>query len=121
MTMKKEKASPISRRRFMALSGATAGLLPVSAMSQNCPTTPQEPVPSYAAAVPGPPGQTPRFEKTDVWVQLTTGGQPYPPSLQEMFLDPMFLGMDIWPIDQPASFDALLPASMRPAPVSSPA
>ena len=45
--------------------------------------------------------------KTQVWVQLTTGGKPYPPTLQEMFLDPMFFGMEIWPIDQPASFAAL--------------
>ena len=32
--------------------------------------------------------------KTQVWVQLTTGGKPYPPTLQEMFLDPMFFGME---------------------------
>jgi hypothetical protein len=64
-----------------------------------------------AAPVPGPPNQTPRFAKTELWVQLTTGGKPYPPSLQEMFLDPLFLGMEIWPIDQPASFSALLPAA----------
>ena len=38
----------------------------------------------------------------------TTGGRSYPASLQEMFLDPIFLGMNVWPIDQPASFDALL-------------
>jgi hypothetical protein len=48
--------------------------------------------------------------KTDVWVQLTTGGQPYPPSFQTLFLEPMFYGFQIWPIDQPASFAALLPA-----------
>lgn len=59
----------------------------------------------------GPPNQTPRFAKTELWVQLTTGGKPYPPSLQDMFLDPMFIGMEIWPIDQPASFNALLPPS----------
>ena len=53
--------------------------------------------------------------KTQVWVQLTTGGKPYPPTLQEMFLDPMFFGMEIWPIDQPASFAALLPAPPQPA------
>lgn len=57
----------------------------------------------------GPPNQTPRFTKTELWVQLTTGGKPYPPSLQDMFLDPMFIGMEIWAIDQPASFNALLP------------
>ena len=27
-----------------------------------------------------------------------------------MFLDPMFFGMEVWPIDQPANFAALLPA-----------
>ena len=59
----------------------------------------------------GPPNQTPRFAKTELWVQLTTGGKPYPPSFQEMFLDPMFIGMEIWAIDQPASFTALLPPS----------
>ncbi len=52
--------------------------------------------------------------KTQVWVQLTTGGKPYPPTLQEMFLDPMFFGMEIWPLDQPASFAALLPPSQQP-------
>jgi hypothetical protein len=74
----------------------------------------------------GPPNQSPRFAKTELWVQLTTGGKPYPPSLQEMFLDPMFLGMEIWPIDQPASFSALLPpsppaAATAPAPPAAPA
>ena len=64
----------------------------------------------------GPPNQAPRFAKTELWVQLTTGGKPYPPSLQDMFLDPMFIGMEIWPIDQPASFNALLP----PAPPAAP-
>jgi hypothetical protein len=57
-------------------------------------------------------GQT--VTKTQVWVQLTTGGKPYPPTLQQMFLDPMFFGMEIWPIDQPASFAALLPAAPPP-------
>jgi hypothetical protein len=52
--------------------------------------------------------------KTQVWVQLTTGGKPYPPTLQEMFLDPMFFGMEVWPIDQPASFAALLPTPRSP-------
>ena len=55
-----------------------------------------------------------RVTKTQVWVQLTTGGKPYPPTLQEMFLDPMFFGMEIWPIDQPASFAALLPPPPQP-------
>jgi trehalose utilization protein len=57
-----------------------------------------------------------KIAKTRVWVQLTTGGKPYPPTLQEMFLDPMFFGMEIWPIDQPASFAALLPAPPAPTP-----
>jgi hypothetical protein len=52
--------------------------------------------------------------KTQVWVQLTSGGKPYPPTLQQMFLDPIFFGMEIWPIDQPASFAALLPAAQQP-------
>ena len=52
--------------------------------------------------------------KTQVWVQLTTGGKPYPPTLQQMFLDPIFFGMEIWPIDQPANFAALLPAAAPP-------
>jgi hypothetical protein len=52
--------------------------------------------------------------KTQVWVQLTTGGKPYPPTLQEMFLDPMFFGMEVWPIDQPANFAALLPSPVQP-------
>jgi len=113
MAMRSSTASLYSRRRFLALSGAASALAAsgVSARAQ-----------SYAAPVPGPPGQTPRYAKTDLWVQLTTGGKPYPPTLQEMFLDPMFIGMDVWPIDQPASFDALAPDAARtiasaPAPV----
>ncbi len=31
-----------------------------------------------------------------------------------MFLDPIFFGMEVWPIDQPASFAALLPAAAPP-------
>ena len=56
-----------------------------------------------------------QIAKTQVWVQLTTGGKPYPPTLQQMFLDPIFFGMEVWPIDQPASFAALLPPA-APAP-----
>ena len=55
-----------------------------------------------------------KVTKTQVWVQLTTGGKPYPPTFQEMFLDPMFFGMEIWPIDQPANFAALLPSTAQP-------
>ena len=82
----------VSRRRFLRLGAAGA------------PTV-------LSPAVAG--GQA--FPKTDVWVQLTTGGKPYPPSLQEMFLDPMFIGQQIWPIDQPANFAALLPQSGQAA------
>jgi Trehalose utilisation len=66
---------------------------------------------TQASSPQGPPNQTPRFAKTELWVQVTTGGKPYPPSFQDMFLDPMFIGMEIWAIDQPASFAALLPPS----------
>ena len=41
-------------------------------------------------SAPGPANQSARFAKTELWVQITTGGQPYPPSFQDMFLDPMF-------------------------------
>ena len=56
-----------------------------------------------------------KIAKTQVWVQLTTGGKPYPPTLQQMFLDPIFFGMEVWPIDQPANFAELLPPA-APAP-----
>jgi hypothetical protein len=62
-----------------------------------------------------------KVTKTQVWVQLTTGGKPYPPTLQEMFLDPMFFGMEIWPIDHPANFAALLPAPPVPSRGGAPA
>lgn len=62
-----------------------------------------------------------KVAKTQVWVQLTTGGKAYPPSLQEMFLDPMFFGMEVWPIDQPASFAALAPPAAQPRRGGSPA
>jgi hypothetical protein len=84
--------SGISRRSFIASTaavGAATALAPQLAFSQT--------------------ERAQQFEKFRVWVQLTTGGKPYPPSLQEMFLDPMFIMMEVWPIDQPASFAALLP------------
>lgn len=62
-----------------------------------------------------------KVTKTQVWVQLTTGGKPYPPTLQEMFLDPMFFGMEVWPIDQPASFAALAPTVAQPQRSGAPA
>jgi len=49
--------------------------------------------------------------KTLVWVQLTTGGRPYRASFQEMFLDPMFIETEVWPIDHPTAFNALVPAT----------
>ena len=64
-----------------------------------------------AAMLAHSPARAQSAAKTQVWVQLTTGGKPYPPTLQQMFLDPMFFGMEIWPIDQPASFAALLARS----------
>src|SRR5690242_4428654 len=69
-----------SRRGFLA-SGAAAAAL----------------VPALSAATAQP-------KKTKVWVQLTTGGRPYPPTYQEMFLDRMFLECEIWPVDQPDMF-----------------
>jgi hypothetical protein len=87
---KSSSAAPVSRRNFLAL-GAVAG--------------------AAAALTPKLVGAQ-VFPKTEVWVQLTTGGKAYPPTLQEMFLDPMFFGQEIWPIDQPASFAALLPQSL---------
>jgi hypothetical protein len=47
--------------------------------------------------------------KTLVWVQLTTGGRPYRASFQAMFLDPMFIETEVWPIDHPTPFSALVP------------
>ena len=47
--------------------------------------------------------------KTKVWVQFTCGGRPTRASLHEMFLDPMFLELEIWPIDHPTNFSALVP------------
>ena len=91
------RAVDSSRRRFLALgaaAGAGALLSPARSDAQ-------------------------KITKTRVWVQLTTGGKPYPPTLQEMFLDPMFFGIEIWPIDQPASFAALLPTP--PPPTATPA
>jgi hypothetical protein len=81
-----------SRRRFLAAAAAGAGAVLAPAR-----------------------GHAQKITKTQVWVQLTTGGKPHPPTFQEMFLDPMFFGMEIWPIDQPASFAALLPTAPAPS------
>jgi hypothetical protein len=84
-----------SRRKFLtssAAAGAAMAVTPALAFSQT--------------------ERAKQFSKTKVWVQLTGGGKAYPPSLQEMFLDPMFIEMEIWPIDQPASFAALLPQNV---------
>lgn len=83
-----------SRREFLTTGAAGAAALLVGKQTQAQPA--------------------PRVAKTQVWVQLTTGGKPYPPTFQQMFLDPIFFGMEIWPIDQPASFAALMPAAPPP-------
>jgi Trehalose utilisation len=113
---KNESPAIISRRRLMAAAGAVATGLSSSMIAAQQPPqkAAQDAVPAYAVPVPGPPGQVPKFKKTDVWVQLTTGGQSYPASFQAMFLDPVFLGINVWPIDQPASFDALVPGGGNP-------
>ena len=96
----------LSRRGFMKLGVAGAAVASHAISAQT---------PPAQSAFQGPPGQVPRFPKTDVWVQLTTGGKAYPPTLQEMFLDPIFIGINVWPIDQPASFAALLPSNAAAA------
>ena len=47
---------------------------------------------------------------TNVWCQLTAGGQPVPPHFYELFGDPIFVGVDIWPLDHPTSFNRLFPS-----------
>jgi len=93
----------------------------VEAQSCQTPNLMQYPQQGNTPSVPGPPGQEPKFKKTNVWAQLTTGGKSYSPALQDMFLDPMFLGVNVWPIDHPASFAALLPSNPNPRPPSAPA
>jgi hypothetical protein len=86
MTTKTEDldfGSGISRRSFMALGGGVAASLLSSQIEAGAQ--------AGEAPIPGPPGQVVKYPKTALWVQLTTGGKSYPASLQEMFLDPMFL------------------------------
>jgi type 1 glutamine amidotransferase len=45
---------------------------------------------------------------TNVWAQMTAGGQPFPPQYYEMFGDPIFIGMDLWPLDHPTTFNRML-------------
>lgn len=47
---------------------------------------------------------------TKVWVQVTTGGKSYRPSFHEIFADPMFGEMEIWPLDHPNNFSRLFPS-----------
>jgi Trehalose utilisation len=43
-----------------------------------------------------------------VWVQVTSGGAPFPPSFYEMFAQPMFSAdMKIWELDHPYDFHRL--------------
>lgn len=44
---------------------------------------------------------------SNIWCQVTAGGQPLPPQFYEMFGDAIFVGMDIWPLDHPTSFNRL--------------
>jgi hypothetical protein len=98
-----------NRSGFMGLSAIASGGGQAEAEHNQTPNPTIYPQHGNTPSIPGPPGQEPKFKKTNVWVQLTTGGKSYPAALQEMFLDPMFLGINVWPIDQPASFAALLP------------
>ncbi|MGE0404817.1 MAG: ThuA domain-containing protein [Candidatus Korobacteraceae bacterium] len=92
-TSQNDQKSRLSRRSFLATSAA-AGAIAVAA-------------PSLALSQAAERAE--QFPKWQLWVQLTGGGKPYPATLQEMFLDPMFLEMEVWPIDQPASYAALVP------------
>jgi hypothetical protein len=91
------------------------------AQASQAPNPMQYPQHGNTPLIPGPPGQVLKYKKTNVWAQLTTGGRSYSPALQDMFLDPMFLGTNVWPIDQPASFAALLPSDPNPRPRPTPA
>jgi hypothetical protein len=114
-----DNVTGIARHSLMALgSGLVGGLVAsqVEAQSSPAPNPMLYPQHGDTPSIPGPPGQEPKYKKTNVWAQLTTGGKSYPPALQDMFLDPMFLGTTVWPIDQPASFGALLPPNPNPRP-----
>jgi hypothetical protein len=97
------RLSCVSRRGFLGL-GAAAAAASFAARPLGAQALPNEQPPNN-----GPDGQSPRFAKTKLWVQITTGGKPYPPSFMNMFLDPIFMGIEMWPIDQPTTFAALLP------------
>ncbi len=48
---------------------------------------------------------------TKIWVQVTSGGAPFPPSFHEMFTQPMFsVDMEIWEQDHPYDFHRLFPS-----------
>jgi hypothetical protein len=46
---------------------------------------------------------------TNLWCQLTAGGQPVAPQFYELFGDPLFVGIDVWPLDHPTTFNRLFP------------
>jgi hypothetical protein len=115
------KSNGISRPNLIGLGGGLIANLiasQVEAQPTQEPDPMQYPQHGNTPSIPGPPGQEPKYKKTNVWAQLTTGGKSYSPALQDMFLDPMFLGINVWPIDQPASFAALLPSTTNSRPRS---
>jgi hypothetical protein len=60
------------------------------------------------------------LKKTKVWVQLTTGGHAYRPTFQEMFLDPMFVECEVWPVDQPDVFSNVVTTGYASGNVAAP-
>jgi hypothetical protein len=54
---------------------------------------------AMAAAVP--PAARPQDPLWKLWARLVTGGAPYRPSFSAMFLDPMFIEIEVGPYDQP--------------------
>jgi Trehalose utilisation len=107
----------LSQPGAMALAGGLAAASQAEGQAVQAPDPMKYPQHGKTPPIPGPPGQALKYSKTNVWAQLTTGGKSYSPALQDMFLDPMFLGTTVWPIDQPASFAALVPSdsSARPS------
>jgi hypothetical protein len=104
MSAPEKTRDAVTRRRFFTKAGAAAAAVAAAARVRAAQQLPNEQPPWN-----GPEGQTPRYSKTELWVQITTGGKPYPASFMDMFLDPVFLGMEMWPIDQPTTFAALMP------------
>jgi hypothetical protein len=50
-----------------------------------------------------------------LWVRYITGGHPYRPSYPAMFLDPLFVEMEIGPNDLPSNFASTLIPNAGPA------